>query len=119
MLVISRKPGEKLRIGDNVEIAVLEISGSRVVLGIEAPREIAVRRVGSAVESAEDDCVALAPATSAVGSIGEQLSATAVPLPFQYPSRSTPDAAERPVKVPVVTVRRSRKIALPVDGETG
>ncbi|MEI8297045.1 MAG: carbon storage regulator [Pseudomonadota bacterium] len=46
MLVISRKPGERVHIGDEIQVAILEISGSRVVIGIAAPREIAIRRVG-------------------------------------------------------------------------
>ena len=44
MLVIRRRPGEVLLIGDNVEIEVLEASGSQVKLGIRAPREVAVLR---------------------------------------------------------------------------
>ena len=46
MLVISRKPGERVHIGEDVQVAILEITGSRVVIGIAAPREIAIRRVG-------------------------------------------------------------------------
>ena len=44
MLVIRRKQGEKLRIGDDVEIAVIEVSASRVVLGIKAPPSVVVFR---------------------------------------------------------------------------
>lgn len=44
MLIIRRGRGESLYIGDNVEIEVLEISGSQVKLGIRAPREIPVLR---------------------------------------------------------------------------
>jgi len=44
MLVITRKAGEALCLGDDVTITVLEISGSVVRLGIEAPAEIPVFR---------------------------------------------------------------------------
>jgi carbon storage regulator len=44
MLVIRRRSGESLLIGDQVEIEILEIEGSQVKLGIRAPREIAVLR---------------------------------------------------------------------------
>jgi carbon storage regulator len=44
MLVLSRRLGEKLIIGDNVKITVLGISGNQVRLGIDAPREIPVHR---------------------------------------------------------------------------
>ncbi len=44
MLVITRKAGERICLGDDVTISVLEISGSSVRLGIEAPSEIPVYR---------------------------------------------------------------------------
>jgi carbon storage regulator len=44
MLVITRKSGERICIGDDVTITVLEIVGSSVRLGIEAPSEIPVHR---------------------------------------------------------------------------
>ena len=44
MLVLSRRLGEKLIIGDDVKITVLGISGNQVRLGIDAPREIPVHR---------------------------------------------------------------------------
>lgn len=44
MLVLSRKKDEKIRIGDNVEITVIEIRGDKVRLGIEAPKDVPVHR---------------------------------------------------------------------------
>jgi len=44
MLVLSRKPGESVKIGDEVTITVLSISGKQVRLGINAPADIAVHR---------------------------------------------------------------------------
>ena len=45
MLVLSRKLGEKISIaGGEVELEVLEISGSRVRLGISAPQEYRIAR---------------------------------------------------------------------------
>jgi len=44
MLVISRRPGESVFIGDDIEVEVLEISHSQVKLGIRAPRSIPVLR---------------------------------------------------------------------------
>ena len=44
MLVLSRKPGESLRIGTDIELTVVEIRGDSVRLAIKAPREIPVWR---------------------------------------------------------------------------
>lgn len=44
MLVLSRKRGESIMIGDDVEITVLDIRGNKVRLGIAAPAEIPVHR---------------------------------------------------------------------------
>lgn len=44
MLILTRKLGESIILGDNVEIKVLEVSETRVKLGIDAPRELKVVR---------------------------------------------------------------------------
>jgi carbon storage regulator len=44
MLVISRRAGESLIIGEGIEIEILDCSGSQVKLGIRAPREVCVLR---------------------------------------------------------------------------
>lgn len=44
MLALTRKKGESIIIGDNVEIIVLNLQGDQVKLGIVAPKEISVHR---------------------------------------------------------------------------
>ena len=44
MLVLTRRLGEAITIGDNVKLIVVEIDGNQVKLGIEAPREIEIYR---------------------------------------------------------------------------
>ncbi|MCE9606774.1 MAG: carbon storage regulator [Planctomycetia bacterium] len=44
MLVLSRKQGEQIRIGDNIVITVQRLSGNRVSLGIEAPSDCKIMR---------------------------------------------------------------------------
>jgi carbon storage regulator len=44
MLVLTRKTGERIRIGDAISIRILEISRGQVKIAIDAPREVAVHR---------------------------------------------------------------------------
>lgn len=44
MLVLSRKVGERIHIGDNVVILIVAVDGRNVRVGIEAPKSVAVRR---------------------------------------------------------------------------
>jgi carbon storage regulator len=44
MLVLTRKPGQSIMIGDDVEIQVLSVSGEKVRLGVTAPREVSIFR---------------------------------------------------------------------------
>jgi carbon storage regulator len=44
MLVLSRKPGEALKVGEDVEITVVEVKGDMVRIGIQAPRDVQVWR---------------------------------------------------------------------------
>ena len=44
MLVLTRKLGENIRIGDSVKITVLEVRSGQVKLGIEAPPDVKVHR---------------------------------------------------------------------------
>lgn len=44
MLVLSRKEGEQLIIGDNITLVISRISGNRVTIGIEAPKDVKIVR---------------------------------------------------------------------------
>ena len=44
MLVLSRKLGEKIYIGDNICITVVDIDRGKIRLGIEAPRDVPIYR---------------------------------------------------------------------------
>lgn len=44
MLILTRKIGESLLIGDNIEITVLNVRGNQVKIGVKAPQDVAVHR---------------------------------------------------------------------------
>ena len=44
MLILTRKSGEAIRIGDHITLKVIEIRGNQVRIGIDAPRSLAVHR---------------------------------------------------------------------------
>lgn len=44
MLVLNRKKGESIIIGDKIEIQIIDIQGDNIKLGIEAPKEISILR---------------------------------------------------------------------------
>ena len=44
MLILTRRPGESIHVGEDIEISVLEIRGNQVRIGINAPPEVLVLR---------------------------------------------------------------------------
>lgn len=52
MLILSRKRNQKILIGHDIEISVQRIAGGRVLIGVEAPREMNIAR-GELVEDKE------------------------------------------------------------------
>jgi len=44
MLVLTRRKGESIAIGDNIQIQVLSVKGGQVRIGVNAPREVSVNR---------------------------------------------------------------------------
>jgi len=44
MLILTRRNGEVLKIGDDIDVTVLGVKGNQVRVGINAPRDVAVHR---------------------------------------------------------------------------
>ena len=44
MLVLTRRVGEAIRIGDEISVTILGVKGSQVRIGFTAPKEVAVHR---------------------------------------------------------------------------
>jgi carbon storage regulator len=63
MMIMRRREGEKILIGDNIVIHIARIGRSRVQVGIEAPREIAV--IAEEVRRVEQENAAAAAASPA------------------------------------------------------
>jgi carbon storage regulator len=53
MLVLSRKEGERIVIGENITLVISKVSGNRVTIGIEAPRDVKVARGELVLDLAE------------------------------------------------------------------
>lgn len=53
MLILTRRPGEAILIGDNIEILVKEIGRNHVRLGINAPKSVTIRRLETLENSDE------------------------------------------------------------------
>jgi carbon storage regulator len=65
MLVLTRKVGERIQIGDKIFITVVRINGAAVRLGIEAPAELTVFRQELAERAAANDSGTNEPAVEA------------------------------------------------------
>lgn len=79
MLVLSRKVGESIVIGDEITVSILEIRGDLIRVGINAPRSIKVHRqeVFEAIEAANREAVvgsldAISEFASALGNVSEE-----------------------------------------------
>ena len=44
MLILTRRVGEKLRIGDDISVTILGVKGTQVRIGVHAPAQVAVHR---------------------------------------------------------------------------
>ena len=72
MLVPSRKPGEGIRIGDDIEISVVEVRGDTVRIGIDAPRSVPVFR-RELIDQVQSANVEAAKGVADVSALGEFL----------------------------------------------
>jgi carbon storage regulator len=63
MLILSRKPNEKIMIGDDISISIIEIRGDQVRLGVDAPKTVKVYRqeVFDAIKSENEAAAASTP----------------------------------------------------------
>ncbi|GAA1957868.1 carbon storage regulator CsrA [Nocardioides panacihumi] len=74
MLVLSRRVGESVVVGDDVTITVLEVRGDVVRVGIDAPRSVRVHRAELLAELAASNTESASPSEDAVASLNEELT---------------------------------------------
>ncbi|OPX45668.1 hypothetical protein CLHUN_06050 [Ruminiclostridium hungatei] len=55
MLVLSRKKGQSIMLGDNIELTIIEIQGDQVRIGINAPKAVQVYRKELFLEIQEEN----------------------------------------------------------------
>ena len=97
MLVLTRRAGESIVIGDDVRVVVLDVRGETVRLGIEAPRSVQVHRAEVYAEVQAANAAALAQGGD-LGALTGRLAALA--QPGRRPSRDAGrDAARRMVRM--------------------
>lgn len=73
MLVLSRRAGESVVVGDDVTISILEVRGDVVRVGISAPRSVAVHRAELLQELETTNREAASPSEDTVASLARAL----------------------------------------------
>jgi carbon storage regulator len=69
MLTLTRSVGESIRIGEDIEVYVVEVRGGTVRLGFKAPREVTIHREEVYKQIAEARALAAEVAADAVGAL--------------------------------------------------
>ena len=80
MLVLGRKVGEKVVIGDNIVVQVIEVRGDRVKLGFAAPANVPIHRSEVRERIEDDSPVAASDEVTGVVSVELCLSEVACPV---------------------------------------
>ena len=73
MLVLSRRVGESVVIGDDVTITILEVRSDVIRIGIDAPRSVAVNRAELLVQLEASNREAASPSEDTVSSLAQEL----------------------------------------------
>lgn len=74
MLVLSRRVGESIVIGENITVTVLEVRGDVVRVGVDAPRSVSVHREEVLRELEEANRAAASPSDDAIASLSRAVA---------------------------------------------
>jgi carbon storage regulator len=100
MLTLTRSVGETIRIGDDIEIHVVEVRGGTVRLGFKAPREVAIHREEVYRQIAEANLLAAQVTADSLGALAAfapsagSAAAVAGPAPTAEAPAAAPTVAE-------------------------
>jgi carbon storage regulator len=75
VLILTRRVGENVIVGDDIVISVIEVRGDAVRIGIQAPRSVTVHREEVYLELQRANEQAASPTDAAVGAAVDELSA--------------------------------------------
>jgi carbon storage regulator len=92
VLTLTRSVGETIRIGDDIEIHVVEVRGGTVRLGFKAPREVTIHREEVYRQIAEANLLAAKVTADSLGAL-----AAFAPQPAEAEQADQPDATDAPV----------------------
>jgi len=99
MLVLTRRRGQVVRIGDDVEVVLLAVQGDQVRLGIRAPRDISVVR-GELLDQVREENRAAAQAPAMLGKRPAAKEEGALKCPPASADRWSSGARQRPAGCP-------------------
>jgi carbon storage regulator len=108
MLVLSRRMGESVVIGDDIVITVLEYRGDVVRIGVEAPRHVQVRRAELLAELAETNRAAASPGEGAVAGLSRLVSGSGSGRPQPRADEEAADPGPTPGSGPAPEDARPR-----------
>ncbi|WP_308010427.1 carbon storage regulator CsrA [Blastococcus sp. LR1] len=103
MLTLTRSVGETIRIGDDIEVHVVEVRGGTVRLGFKAPREVAIHREEVYKQIAEANLLAAQVTADTLGALAAFAPAPAaedtveVVVEIETAAPDAPDASTRAV----------------------
>lgn len=114
MLILTRKPGESLYIGDTVKVTIVEIKGNQIRVGIEAPSELRIYREEIYVQILEENKKAAEATMVGSGGLDElsgvwKGSARHQPGPRPGKPPGTTGGQREPLRGTEVVLRRKRR----------
>jgi carbon storage regulator len=95
VLTLTRSVGETIRIGDDIEIHVVEVRGGTVRLGFKAPREVTIHREEVYRQIAEANLLAAKVTADSLGAL-----AAFAPQPVEAPAQDEGAPQDQPAETP-------------------